>query len=216
MVLSNHGHSRFLIRLEDGTRIVTDPFDGSTGYPVGNLTADVVTVSHHHSDHDAVETLAGNPRVLEGPGTYTLSSGVQVIGISSWHDDQHGARRGPNTIFCLHAEGMNIVHLGDLGHILDEDTVQKIGKPDVLMIPVGGFFTIDAAAAVRVCQQLNARIVIPMHYRTEYNADWPIEGPEAFLTQYGEPSVTMPLLRVTAEDLSCQPRLVMLAPQLET
>ena len=184
MVITHRGHSRFLLEMEDGTRILTDPFDASTGYPVGALEADAVTVSHHHHDHDAVETVKGNPRVIDTAGVHTLSPRLTIEGVDSFHDDVQGTKRGRNLIFCIRAEGLCIAHLGDLGYMPDAALIRRLGHVDLLLVPVGGFFTIDALQAKAIADALQPSVIIPMHYKTEYNADWPIASADGFLTQY--------------------------------
>lgn len=213
MIFTNLGHAKFLIELDNGHRIVTDPFDHGTGYPVGHAACDTVLVSHHHHDHDAVETVHGYTQVLDQPGEYTLCTGVKATGVASFHDDAQGAKRGKNTIFLLQAEGLRVVHLGDLGHPLTDEQVEALAPVDVLMVPVGGFFTIDAAQAKEVCRLLNPRVIVPMHYRTEVNASWPIAPVDDFLALMPEKAEYVELLRVTAGDLACQPKLAVLNAQ---
>ena len=214
MIIQHIGHAEFLLELEDGTRIVTDPYDDSCGYPVPHLTADAALVSHGHFDHNAVKNLAGNPRVIDAAGNYTLAAGVTVRGISGWHDDAQGAKRGSNTMFVLQAEGLKVVHMGDVGCELTPEQEEVLRNPDVLMIPVGGFYTIDAAQAKTIADRLSAKTVLPMHYRTGCNADWPIAPVEPFLSLYpnGEVVTGLHILRVTCGDVSCQPHVAVFAP----
>lgn len=211
MMITHIGHAEFLIETEGGTRIVTDPYDAGCGYPVKKIPADVALVSHHHHDHDAVENLAGNPEVIDAEGEYTPAEGVKVTAVRGYHDDVKGAKRGETLLFLAEAEGLRIVHLGDLGDSLTEEQIRILKKPDVLMIPVGGFFTIDAKQAKETADRLEARIILPMHYKTEYNSEWPISGPEAFLAEYPEAEACTgaEALRVAAEDVECHPRIVL-------
>ncbi|MBQ9308303.1 MAG: MBL fold metallo-hydrolase [Clostridia bacterium] len=218
MIFTCLGHSKFLIELMSGMRICTDPFDASTGYPVGDTEADVVLVSHHHHDHDAVETLRGVEKVIDTEGTHTLAFGTQVHMLASYHDDKQGSLRGSNLIAVLETEGLRVAHLGDLGHLPDEDLYAKIGHVDVLLIPVGGYFTIDAQQALEICKHLKPQIILPMHYKTAFNDDWPIAKVDAFLDackrELGKETETLDLLRVTADDLSCQPSVCVLRAQV--
>ncbi len=211
MLIRHVGHAEFLIETESGCRIVTDPYDASCGYPVPELTADAVLVSHQHHDHNAVETLKGNPRVIDKAGTYTLDSDIRVTALKGYHDNEQGAKRGETLLFLLETEGLRVVHLGDLGDALTDEQAEQLKNPDILMIPVGGFFTIDAALALKTARQLGARVVLPMHYKTEYNRDWPISGPEEFLKGYEKDDISLglPCLRVTAGDLACQPKVAL-------
>ena len=214
MILTCLGHSKFLLELENGMRIVTDPFDSKCGYPIHPLRADVVTVSHGHGDHSATDTVEGWTQVIDTEGVHTLGDQVTVRSIPSFHDDCGGQKRGKNLIHCLDAEGMHVVHLGDLGHVLSEDQAEQIGPVDILMIPVGGYYTIDAAQAREVCTVLAPRIILPMHYKTEYNRDWPIAGPEPFLELFPGKAEELDLLRVVREDLACQMHVALLKAQV--
>ncbi len=213
MIIRCIGHAKFLIELENGLRIVTDPYDASCGYPVTDVTADVVLVSHGHHDHSAVSTVKGNFRVIDAEGVYDLGDGVQVKAVTADHDDEGGAKRGRTLLFDLSAEGLHVAHLGDLGHLPTQEQCEALGRPDVLMLPVGGFYTIDAPAARQTARLLRARVILPMHYRTRANADWPIAPVADFTRLYGEPAEELDLLRVAAGDLECQPQVAVLLPQ---
>lgn len=212
MLIQHIGHAEFLITLESGFRIVTDPYDASTGYPVKKINADGALVSHHHHDHDAVENLAGHPQIIDYAGVHTFAPDIKVTGILADHDDEGGAKRGKTLLFLLEAEGLRLAHLGDLGCLLDADQLEALGQVDILMIPVGGFFTLDASGARDVMEQLDPRVTIPMHYRTEYNASWPIAPLEEFTRLFDSASVRTggEALRVTRGDLSCQPKIAVL------
>jgi len=172
-------HSAFLITSDSGTRIVTDPYQTSEGlhYGVIKEKADIVTVSHEHGDHNNVSAVQGNPTLAK---TSTEVKSIKIKAVPAAHDDKGGSQRGKNTIFCFEVDGINVCHCGDLGHLLTADQVKAIGKVDVLMIPVGGFFTIDAKTASKVCDQLKPGIIIPMHYKTE-KMNFPIAGVDEFL-----------------------------------
>lgn len=212
MLIQHIGHAEFLITLESGFRIVTDPFDASVGYPISSLEADGVLVSHHHHDHDAVDQIGGNPQVIDYAGLHTFAPDVKVTGILADHDDVGGSKRGKTLLFLLEAEGLRVAHLGDLGCLLDADQLEALGQVDILMVPVGGFYTIDAETAFQVVEQLDPRVIIPMHYRTEYNAEWPI-GPVKDFTRLFDPASVRSgsnLIRITKNDLVCQPRVSVL------
>ena len=161
-----YGHACFLVETEDGTKVITDPFDESVGYQIPKDKPDVVTVSHSHFDHNAVHLLQGNPEVVKDVGEKKIK-GIIFKGIKSFHDKSKGAQRGSNIIFVFAIDGVRFCHLGDLGHLLNSEQQEEIGKVDVLFIPVGGTFTIDGREAQKVSQQLNPRLIIPMHYKTE-------------------------------------------------
>lgn len=211
MLILHHGHSEFLLETADGFRILTDPFDAHVGYPMKNVPCDAVTVSHGHGDHCFVEKAQGSIVVADEKGVTRLSSHVTALGIPCFHDECEGGKRGKNLIFVIEAEGLRIAHLGDLG-AWDEALVEAIGHADILLIPVGGFYTIDAASAAALCKRIKPRIVIPMHYKTEVNADWPITPVDDFLSLMDAlDAPRMPLLRVTKEDLSEHPALIVLS-----
>jgi L-ascorbate metabolism protein UlaG (beta-lactamase superfamily) len=180
------GHATFL--LETGsTVLLIDPYDEKVGYPVRRVSPTAVLVSHEHADHNHLGMASGRPQVIRGLAggewrrVRETLDGVVISSVPTYHDGSQGKERGRNTVFLIEAEGLRIVHLGDLGHSLDDDAVKAIGRPDVLMVPVGGHFTIDAAQARAVVDRLQPRIAIPMHYKTEVNAGWPIGTVDAFL-----------------------------------
>lgn len=213
MIITCIGHAKFLIELENGMRIVTDPYDKTCGYPVTSVPADVVLVSHGHHDHNAVETISASPQVIDKAGEYDLGDGVVVTAAEAFHDDVEGAKRGRTLLFSIRAEGVNAVHLGDLGHLPTQEQCKQLGRADVLMVPVGGFYTIDAAAAKETATLLQARVILPMHYKTRVNADWPIASVEEFTGLYDVQAEELNLLRVAAGDLMCQPEIAVLYPQ---
>ena len=173
------GHASFLITSDNGTRVITDPYVVGSGLRYGEIkeAADVVTVSHDHFDHNNVASVKGSPQVVKEP---TKAKGIKFEGVPTHHDASGGKERGNNTIFCMDIDGVRVCHLGDLGHPLSNQQVADIGKVDVLLIPVGGFFTIDAKVASKVCDRLKPRVIIPMHYKNE-KLDFPIAGVDDFL-----------------------------------
>lgn len=211
MLIQQIGHAEFLIETEEGARMVIDPYDASCGYPVRKLQADTALVSHGHHDHNAVENLEGLLNVIDRPGIHTPAKGVRVTALQSWHDDCRGNKRGETLLFLIEAEGLRIVHLGDLGCIPDPEQIRILDRPDVLMIPCGGFYTIDGKEAAKIAGMLGAKVMMPMHYRTEYIADWPISGPEEFLEGIPEKDIRRDaeVLRITDRDLECQPKVVL-------
>jgi L-ascorbate metabolism protein UlaG (beta-lactamase superfamily) len=175
------GHSCFLVTSKGGVRIITDPYavGGDINYAPINETADIVVVSHGHNDHSNVSAVQGKPEVVKGDGTKT-AKGIQFKGITAYHDASQGTQRGLNTIFCFTIDDIKLCHLGDLGHVLSPGQVNEIGAVDILFIPVGGFYTIDASVASQVCDKLKPKVVIPMHFKTPRCA-YPIAGVEDFL-----------------------------------
>lgn len=158
------GHSCFRLRGRQ-TTIVTDPCPPSTGYSIGRTTAQIVTVSHHHEDHDYTAGVSGSPRVLDAPGEYDID-GVFLTAIPTYHDGRKGAARGPNLVFLIEMEGLTLCHLGDLGHLPTPEQVELLSGADVLFVPVGGHTTLDGAMAAEVVNLLEPKLVVPMHYRT--------------------------------------------------
>ena len=184
------GHSCFLITSDSGTRIVTDPYAPGRGLSYGDIKeeADVVTISHGHGDHSNAAAISGSPQIISSTGGWELK-GVRIRGVSSFHDDAGGSQRGPNVIFRFDVDSLRVCHMGDLGHALTAETLGELGEVHVLLIPVGGGFTIDSAGANAVIEQMAPKVVIPMHYRNEKCA-FPISTVDGFLA--GKPRVSRP------------------------
>ena len=211
MLITYHGHSEFYLESADGFRLLTDPYDAHVGYPMHSYPADAVTVSHGHGDHNETAKALGAPAIVDSAGVWRVSPEITVTAVPSWHDDVQGAKRGPNLIMKIEMDGLTLVHLGDQGCPLTQEQIDALGRVDLLMLPVGGFYTIDAGAALDVCLALRPRIILPMHYKTAANRDWPIADEKPFLRLLGEENAApMPLLRVTKGDLSQQPALALM------
>lgn len=174
-----HGHSCF--EITNDVTIVTDPHDGrSIGIPAPTVTADIILVSHNHYDHNSVKSVEKDTsKVITDERKRTIGD-IQVLGIPAYHDTAHGERRGAMILYKFISDEVTFCHLGDLGHELDEKTIQQIGKIDILFIPVGGNYTIDAEQAWRVIHALKPKITIPMHYRIE-GLSIPVAGVDSFL-----------------------------------
>lgn len=182
MKIKWNGHASFTITAEDGTVVVTDPYDpsaygGALKYEPVSDRADAVLVSHEHGDHNFVKGLPGSPAVLKGSGRV---GDIQVAGMDAFHDESRGAERGPNTVFAFTVDGVRVCFVGDLGHQLSAEQLAALGTVDLLLTPVGGTFTVDSDGAVKLAGAVKPRVVIPMHYKTG-KCDLPIAGPEAFL-----------------------------------
>jgi len=161
-----HGHSCFSIE-SGGKILLTDPFDKSVGYKIPNIEPDLVTESHQHFDHNAHHLLKGNFEVIKDPGEYARL-GFSIRGYLTYHDTSRGAERGTNIIFDITtSEGIRVVHLGDLGAMPENDLFEKLQEIDVLLIPVGGVYTIEPAEAKALSDKLSPRVIIPMHFKTE-------------------------------------------------
>lgn len=205
MKLTYFGHSSFLVEAADGTRIIIDPylsgaFGGTFRYAPIDVPADLVLATHEHDDHGAVNTIPGHPKAVAHP--QDLKAGlVSVTGVRVSHDDEDGKKRGANTLIVLDDGTLRLCHLGDLGHLLDERTRVALGRVDVLLIPVGGTYTIDAPAAVRVAESISPRVIIPMHYKTPAT-DLALAPVEDFLAL--ETSAGIPVRRVGAATVTLE------------
>lgn len=172
MNIQYYGHSCFKLSTKPAGRgqeelvIFFDPFDKKIGLRPPQGQADIILTSHGHYDHNNTESIKGNFRVINIPGEYSLL-GINIIGIDSYHDPEKGALRGRNTIFLLESEDIKVCHLGDLGTELNAKQMEEIGDVDVLMIPIGGNYTIDAKKAVEIIKKIEPKVVIPMHYKIE-------------------------------------------------
>jgi L-ascorbate metabolism protein UlaG (beta-lactamase superfamily) len=186
------GQSCFQISVSNSrdheANIVIDPFDEETGPKLPNLSADILLVTHNHHDHNNIEGVKGEPFVVKGPGEYEVK-GVFIKGIPAYHDDKDGKEKGQNTIYTIEAEDMKFCHLGDLGQKqLTDEQLEKIDTVDVLMVPVGGEFTLDSASAQKIVSQIEPKIVIPMHYDIP-KLKIKLDGVDKFLKAMGKPSV---------------------------
>jgi L-ascorbate metabolism protein UlaG (beta-lactamase superfamily) len=175
------GHASFLITSKDNIKIITDPYTVDTGIKYGpiNESADIVTVSHSHGDHSNTGIIKGKPRILKEPGSNAVK-GIEVKTVSTFHDDAKGEQRGSNLIFCFKMDGLDLCHLGDLGHKLSVSQLSQIGPVDVLFIPVGGFFTIDAKGATEIVEAVKPKLIFPMHYKNS-KVEYPLAGVDEFL-----------------------------------
>lgn len=191
------GHSSFKIKGKNVT-LVTDPFDPDfLGIKFPNVEANVVTISHDHKDHNNSSAVFGHPVVLKGPGEYEVG-GAKIKGFKSCHDDKSGKERGDNTIFQITIDGINILHLGDIGQKLENEKIEKIKTPDILFIPIGGTYTIDEKTASEVITQLEPSIIVPMHYKVE-------KGNEEFFSKLS--SLESFLKIMGKENISPQPKM---------
>ncbi len=177
------GHASFLITSEKGLKIITDPYKpgcygGGIKYNPITEEADIVTISHEHDDHNETK-IKGNPVFVREPGKKEVK-GININGYEVFHDKSSGKERGRDIIFNMQIDGLNVVHLGDIGHTLTKSDAEKIGKVDILLIPVGGYFTIDSKDAEDIINSLKPKAVIPMHFKTS-KCDFPIAPVEDFI-----------------------------------
>ncbi len=183
MKIKWYGHASFKITTEKGAKIIIDPYQsGAFGGVIsyGKITeeADIVLTSHDHDDHNYTKDIKGTFKHINKAGRYE-EKGVQIRAIPSYHDPSRGKERGQNLIFVVEADGLTVGHMGDLGHTLAADTLKLVGKLDILLLPVGGFYTINADEATKVMNDLAPMMTIPMHYKTD-KCNLPITGVEEF------------------------------------
>lgn len=199
------GHSCFLISTDEGS-LVTDPYDSRIGLSLPkNLSADVVTISHHHYDHDHIEAVRGNPCIVDGPGIHRCH-GWTFQGLETYHDEYRGAERGSNTVYLFEIDGIRLAHLGDLGHILPGDMAVALSDVDVLMVPIGGTYTINGTQALTVVNQINPRLVLPMHYAVPgLSLKNEIDGADVFLAMLKRPVIAADRLTIDKGRLKTLP-----------
>src|SRR3989344_1477469 len=197
------GHSSFKIKTKFAT-VVTDPFDPQkVGLKYTGVEGEIVTVSHLHDDHNATERVSGVKKIIEGPGEYEVS-GISIMGFASYHDDKKGEERGGNTIYVIEADGLRLAHLGDLGHILSDDLVSEMGTIDILMVPVGGVYTIDSKEAGEGVGKIDPYFVMPMHYNVQgltLSQAEKMEPVETYLKESGLPVENLPKFTIKKEDI---------------
>ena len=191
------GHSCFRIRSSHGV-IITDPFSPDTGYILGKLTARIVTVSHQHPNHNYTQGIAGDQtKIITRPGEYEVSD-ILILGITTFHDNEQGKKRGKNTVYLIETDEVSICHLGDLGHVLTSQQVEQLENIDVLLLPVGGFTTINATMAAEVVRQLTPKVVVPMHYKTPALKNIELDPVDRFFKEIGVSNVTIqPKITIT-------------------
>jgi L-ascorbate metabolism protein UlaG (beta-lactamase superfamily) len=193
------GHSCFRIRGNQAV-IITDPFPPDLGYTLGKQTADIVTISHPHPGHSYAEGIQEQHRLVKAPGEYEISD-VLILGITTYHDAIKGQSKGKNTVYLMEVDGINICHLGDIGHVLTDDEIEELGNIDILMIPVGGVSTINASMAAQTVRKVEPKIVIPMHYKTDQTKR-DLEPVENFLKEVGQSHIEpKPKLTVNKNNL---------------
>lgn len=193
---------RLTIKIKNGDKItiITDPFSKDVGLKPPRGSADIITVSHDHYDHNNVKNISGDPFIIEGPGEYDVK-GIFIKGIYSFHDNSKGEERGSNAIYVIKAEEMKICHLGDLGqNELSSAQLDQIGDVDVLMIPVGGTYTINGSEAVQIINQIGPKIVIPMHYKIP-KLNIKLNNVDKFLEEIGAKKEIMEEFSIQQKDL---------------
>lgn len=228
-----YGHACFMVTFSDQGKVLFDPFNEDMPYQLPSDPVNVVAATHQHFDHNNVDAVESNLVIIGGekelevksngsvrklslPAELTTSisdTEVPFKAVSTYHDKKQGAERGLNTVIKFSADGLTFCHLGDLGHTLTEKQLKQIGEVDVLFIPVGGHFTIDASEATEVLNQIKPKVVFPMHYKTE-KLNFPISGVEQFLSGKSQiekvDSHTISLNTEEVKSLSGEPRVIVL------
>ncbi len=200
------GHASFLIE-SGGKKLISDPFNEKLGYPVYEEEVDIATVSHEHWDHNATSRLKGNPAVIKSTGEFNIA-GFKIIGFPAYHDKSKGKERGNNTVYKICAEGINLLHMGDLGHLLSSEQYLRLGQVDLLLLPVGGVYTIDADEAYQIVQAINPAIIIPMHFNTPHLC-FELAPVEQFTCKFDQ-VIKQPFLEITADNLPEQAEIIVL------
>jgi L-ascorbate metabolism protein UlaG (beta-lactamase superfamily) len=204
------GHACFRIRGKDVT-VLTDPVPRDTGYDLGAQSADIVTVSHDHHGHTALDLISPGYRLVNGPGEYEIQE-VFITGVTTFHDAERGRLLGKNTVYLIEIEDLIVCHLGDLGHVLTEPQVEAMSAVDVLIVPVGGPPTINSAQAAEVIGQLEPGVIVPMQFRTE-RGDHQRESLERFVKEMGLTEYEqLDRLVLKKSDAGGSPRVVILQP----
>ena len=213
MIIKWFGHSCFQLTLKNGKSIVIDPYDKSTGYELVDEKADIVLVSHDHHDHSYVQSIRGEYKLIREAGEYREDC-VKITGVSMPHDDQQGARRGRVVVNTIEAEGIRVMHMSDIGCVPDEDFFKNAGRIDILMIPVGGYYTVDAQGALDIIDKMKPNITLPMHYLTSASKIDSIKGVHEFTTlarrEYDISRLGGSSLEITADTLKKRQRIVVM------
>ncbi len=187
MKLSWLGHSSFLLEESTGTRVVVDPYENTVGFEMPTVTADVVTVSHEHKDHSCVSKVDGSPTILNKMGVFDIG-GVRMFSAKTYHDNKKGEKRGKNLLFRYRMDGVDLCHLGDIGEECSPMLAEIVAPVNILMIPVGGRYTIDAETAKDYIDKIMPDIVVPMHYKTR-ESDYNIAKLSDFLDLFDESDI---------------------------
>jgi L-ascorbate metabolism protein UlaG (beta-lactamase superfamily) len=203
------GHSCFLFTSDNGTRVVTDPFNEEVGYKLPSVEADIVTTSHGHYDHRHVQIIMGDYLHVSQPGSFS-GNDVGIKGMETFHDDSEGNKLGENTVFLFEIDGIRLCHCGDLGHILTQEQTKQIGVVDVLLVPVGAIYTVDAKGALEIIKLLKPRVTIPMHFSTKA-LSFPLESADRFLEMTGGGQRTnCQEIEITRENIDLLPKVIVL------
>jgi L-ascorbate metabolism protein UlaG (beta-lactamase superfamily) len=211
MELTWLGHSCFRLRGKDAT-VITDPPSPQTGYSLGRISADIITISHQHLGHNYIKAITGEPRVVSGPGEYEISQ-ILITGVQTYHDDERGRRLGRNTAYLITMDDVQFCHLGDLGTLLDDSAQEALAGADVVLVPVGGGNALNAERAAEVVAQLEPSIIVPMHYATPnyHPGEVPLDPLDKFLHEMGvEMTEPLPKAVITKASLPAETQVLLL------
>lgn len=219
MTITNLGHACFKLKGKLGT-VLFDPYTAMVGWQPPSFSADVVISSHDHPDHNAVSTVRGTtkrekPFIVTQAGEYEIA-GISVFSVPTFHDEQEGSLRGPNLVSTVLFEHIRVTHLGDLGHVLTSQQQESIGSTDILLVPVGGVFSLNPEQAVKVIHMLEPSVVIPMHYKTEKHDEKvfsEMKTVQDFLKEYSVEVVSQPTLEISLDRLPEETEVVVLTEQ---
>lgn len=187
MKLTWLGHSSFKLEESTGTTVVTDPYHSYVGYEMIDVEPDILTISHAHKDHNCMEHIKGNPTVITRPGFYEIE-GIHILGQKTYHDETKGSQRGENVVFKLRLDGVDVIHMGDIGEECNVLLAEQLGACNILIIPIGGVYTIDAEQAKDYVDKIMPDIVIPMHYKTK-DCDFDLDKLNEFLDLFDEENI---------------------------
>ena len=214
MKIKWYGHAAFKITTDGGVRVIIDPyqsgaFGGALSYGKITEETDIVLTSHDHDDHNYTKDIKGTFKHFNKEGVYK-EKGLTIEAFPCYHDPSEGKERGNNLVFMIEADGLRLAHMGDLGHTLAQETVKKMGRVDIVLLPVGGFYTIDSDEAGMVMNDIKPKFTIPMHYKTP-KCEFPIAGIEAFTAgKKGIKMVNAYEIEVNKDSLPKEPEIIVM------
>ena len=207
MKLKYFAHACFSLSYADGTVLVTDPYDQSVTYPPCDIACTAALVSHDHFDHNHVESLSGEFATVKTAGEHSVGS-LKITATPSFHDPEEGALRGSNLLFRIEGEGLSVAHLGDLGHLPNEEQLSALQGLDVLMLPIGGTYTITTPQACELIRTLRPKVAVAMHFRTD-DYEINISTPDQFIADMQ--AARMPReIEITKENIAALPPVIIM------